>query len=78
MTTVVSLSGAVHSVNGVNENVVECLRDMLMKAEAGEIVGFCGAVQFADNSVGTTLGGYRKPYPIAGALLALATDEATG
>ncbi len=66
----------VHSIDGyeitdkrnVNKDMVRGLETLLKDAQAGEIVGIVGAVQYTDSSTGTISCGYRKISPIIGTL----------
>lgn len=54
---------------GVNPQCVAAARSLIAKARAGEIVGFVGAVQFADGSTGELYGGFIRQRPIIGVLM---------
>lgn len=64
-------SSIVVSERGQNDECITCLRELLDKAENGEVTGVAVAVQYTDRSVGETIGGFIYNRPLAGALMAL-------
>ena len=53
---------------GVNEDLIDGLEELLKQAKDGEIVGLCGAIQYGDDAVSSFAYGYRRHYPMMGAL----------
>lgn len=68
MTNVASLYGGPTGVPEVNDLAVEVLRDMLAKAEAGEVVGVVIASLRHDGLAGFRTGGKVGGYSLLGAL----------
>lgn len=70
MTKVVSLNGA--ALPGERpEEVVETLRELLGRAESGEISAIAVAYVVANGQAGTVFAGGGKRYALGGAVLAL-------
>jgi len=54
---------------GTNDECIAELKRLLVKAEAGEIIGFVGSLQYADGATGRAGGGFVFHDRIAGNLL---------
>lgn len=52
-----------------NDDCVGCLEGILAKAKQGEITGICVAIQYADKSTGTAVGGFIWNTPLIGCLM---------
>ena len=69
MDNVVTLTGArVNVERTVNEGVVTVLREVMQKAEAGEIVGIAGVVYLASEGIGYIAVGEMNALTMAGAM----------
>lgn len=67
--TVVSIQGdEVRSERGTNKDALASLASVMKMAKSGEVVGVAIAIQFADGSSGTNIGGFLRHYPVVGAL----------
>lgn len=54
---------------GQNDDCVVCLENLLSKAKAGEVTGVCVAIQYADKSTGTAIGGFVWNSALIGCLM---------
>ena len=58
----------IHGSRNRNDDAMRTAIEIGRKIRDGEIVGFQGAVQYADGSVSIVGAGHRKVFPIVGAL----------
>lgn len=68
MRNVASMFGGPTGIRTRNESVIEVLRELLEKAEAGEIVGVITAQIYHDGLSGFRIGGLVGSYSMVGAL----------
>lgn len=71
---VTSLHGGVVNKREPNESCIRNLRELLEKAEAGEITGFACSCLHGDNTASYTIAGLVGPYSLLGAT-DMARDE---
>jgi hypothetical protein len=71
---VISLNGGPTGLPERNENAVTTLKNLLEKAEAGEVVGVAIAAMHCDNSGGWSIGGFIGGYSLLGAIEVMKDD----
>lgn len=77
--TVTDMNGKVIRDREMNKDALKAVMVAKSLIEAGEVVGVAIVMQYADNAVAASRGGYLQHYPVVGVLEAikhkLLTDE---